>query len=524
MALCPKWVHSTATDTKRDCSRAEVVMRNVQDYGLNNRQREILMKELEKHIQKADDGDLVARLWCLHDQGLWDECMKLCIVEHPRLLCCSVADLTARLNWFKTEVGLSEAQLAKVVLDAPQAFSYASIEDDLEPMKAAFERAEFSRRNIKDLIAGNPWFLGYHVEAKLAFLRYRFVVELGIPEEDVRQMVLTEPLCLLGSKRLMQILAFLEGFKLEPEVAGEIAVANPRIFGQYLDQVLRRRAQYLKVELEMEPRHIGTALRKWPFLLDLPIKEVIEPRVRYLKSLKYSPSEIGALVVADPQVLSNPSAQNFESLVDFFYNDLEMENEYVRAMIRRAPRLLGLSVKDDVIPKIQFFRSMGLSDRGIRRLVSQAPSVLALSLDRNIRRRLAFLQHEVGKDVREVVGCPEFFTVSFERKVLPRVEFLKEAVPEKRPQDLELVDMFMISDERFSEAVAGRPLEEFEAFCLERKDRWQVHDWDSSRRFSDKPNPGLWAPADATRKPVRQHAQTSLRKDTAYYCDSVDEY
>ncbi|XP_059440990.1 transcription termination factor MTERF5, chloroplastic-like [Corylus avellana] len=100
----------------------------------------------------------------------------------------------------------------------------------------------------------------------------------------------------------------------------------------------------------------------------------------------------------------------------------------------RRPRLYLLNAHKNLKPKLEFFKSLGLSDLEVTKLLSRRPSILARSLENQITpcvqelRRILGTEENVLKAIKE---CQYILECNVEKVVQPNISMLiSHGVPE----------------------------------------------------------------------------------------------
>jgi mTERF domain-containing protein len=105
------------------------------------------------------------------------------------------------------------------------------------------------------------------------------------------------------------------------------------------------------------------------------------------------------------------------------------------------PQVLGLSVEDNVAPKVRYLEEeVGLGRAGAVEVITRHPKVLSLSVEDNIAPKVQFLAEEVGAG-REgaadiILQQPTMLSLSIERKLRPTLRFALEHFPDANAADI----------------------------------------------------------------------------------------
>lgn len=108
--------------------------------------------------------------------------------------------------------------------------------------------------------------------------------------------------------------------------------------------------------------------------------------------------------------------------------------------------LLVSSVETTLIPKLDYFQSLGFSYKEAVKLVLRSPRLFTHSIENNFKPKVEFLVREMGRDVRDIEDFPQYFSFSLEKKIKPRHQALVE-----HGLNMTLSEMLKISDGEFND-------------------------------------------------------------------------
>ncbi|PON83667.1 Mitochodrial transcription termination factor [Trema orientale] len=99
-------------------------------------------------------------------------------------------------------------------------------------------------------------------------------------------------------------------------------------------------------------------------------------------------------------------------------------------LIVKRPKILNFDLESQLIPRVEFFRKLGGEDEdAIGTILRKLPAVLNYSV-KHMDKHVEFLRSFAGlndeKIFKIVVVYPNVFSASRERKLFPRIEFLKQ--------------------------------------------------------------------------------------------------
>ncbi|XP_050373190.1 transcription termination factor MTEF1, chloroplastic [Argentina anserina] len=234
----------------------------------------------------------------------------------------------------------------------------------------------------------------------------------------------------------------------------------------------REKLIYLETHLHANPQK---ALEKNPDFRSCPLSSV-QSVVHCLSSMGIERAAMGRILDMHPQLLTLDPHLHLYPVFDFLLHDAAIPFPNIRTSVVRCPRLLVCdvasqlrpalrfllrlgfkrvtaqttvllvsSVKGTLQPKVDYLRSLGLSQKEVENMVVRSPALLTLSIKNNLMPKVEFLVGEMGKDVKEVKKFPQYFSFSLEGKIKPRHRLLVE-----HGFSLPLREMLRVSDGEFN--------------------------------------------------------------------------
>ena len=75
---------------------------------------------------------------------------------------------------------------------------------------------------------------------------------------------------------------------------------------------------------------------------------------------------------------------------------MQITKEQIRAMLRKTPRILGLNIKEKLLPLIEYLTSeeIGLTSEEIAKLLTTHPQIFGYSLEAKLKPTLSYLRQE----------------------------------------------------------------------------------------------------------------------------------
>ncbi|XP_054810302.1 transcription termination factor MTEF1, chloroplastic [Prosopis cineraria] len=120
--------------------------------------------------------------------------------------------------------------------------------------------------------------------------------------------------------------------------------------------------------------------------------------------------------------------------------------------------LLVSSVEGTLTPKIEYLQSLGFSYEEVVNMVIRSPGLLTFSIKNNLMPKFEYFLEEMNGDIAELKRFPQYFSFSLEKKIKPRHRLLL-----KHGFTLPLAEMLKVSDGEFGVTLVEMRLQSLEA-------------------------------------------------------------
>jgi hypothetical protein len=223
-------------------------------------------------------------------------------------------------------------------------------------------RLHMDKASVAKMILKRPELLNYSIYKVTSSIEY--FLSKGFSSEEVGKMIVLSPVIMAysTSSKLEPILRFLED-DLQIMNYQKIVMRYPQVFSVKVDG-LRDRAQFIQSNMKLNRSQTRS---EW-----LDVSFVISgfPPVLWLSEL------------------------NLSEKVDYIQDEFDFDSEELRDVLVTFPQVLGLSIKKNLKPKIDFLSrsaengGAGLSKEQLKEFVLYQPSLLAYSLEARIKPRI----------------------------------------------------------------------------------------------------------------------------------------
>ncbi|KAG8374028.1 hypothetical protein BUALT_Bualt11G0088400 [Buddleja alternifolia] len=191
-------------------------------------------------------------------------------------------------------------------------------------------------------------------------------------------------------------------------------------------------------------------LHTHPSLISTPLPQ-LKSTVDFLLSLGLTTHDLRRIFPMCPDLLTSPTTTVIIPATTFLLREALVEASDLRHVIHRRPRLLTCSVDrrlrptlyflqgtigiDNVakwapllsccvetkfIPRIEYLQKLGFTYRDTVTMFRRFPSLFCYSIKENFEPKFDYFVVEMGRELRELVAFPQYFSFSLENRIKPR--------------------------------------------------------------------------------------------------------
>lgn len=268
----------------------------------------------------------------------------------------------------------------------------------------------------------------FYVNAYSARQRLEYLLNVGVKQKDIRRILLRLPqiiTCTVDS-HLKSHVAFLADLGIPDSKIGQVIAASPCIFSY-------------------------------------SVEDSLIPILRYLiEKIGIKKCDLVKVVSLSPQILVQRVDFAFYDRYDFLSEELGASRKNIVEMVSKHPQILHYSIEDGMLPRINFFRSIGMDNSAILKVLTSIPQVLSLSLERNLKPKYRYLVNELHNDVQSLMKYPTYLSLSLAQRIRPRHRYL--IFLNKAPKGPFPLSPLLPSDELFCQRHSGTSVDKYLAF------------------------------------------------------------
>lgn len=150
-----------------------------------------------------------------------------------------------------------------------------------------------------------------------------------------------------------------------------------------------------------------------------------------------------------PKILTSNIKTDLNPVFNFLSQDLKVQENNFRKVIKKCPRLLVSSVRDQLKPCLFYLQRLGFKD--LKALAYQDSVLLVSNVENTLIPKLKYLE-SIGFSKDEAVGmvlrCPALFTFSVENNFKPKFDYFAEEMKGKLEELKEFPQYFAFSLEK----------------------------------------------------------------------------
>lgn len=283
------------------------------------------------------------------------------------------------------QVSSSHPTVDSKKLKAVSRVSEAGPEGDLRPQVLYLKELGMDLEKIKLITRRFPAFAYYSLEGKIKPV-VEFLLDLGVPKSDIPIILTKRPqLCGISlSENLIPTMVFLEELGVDKAQWAKVIYRFPALL-TFSRQKLMSTVDFL-CEMGLSGESIGKILTRCPNITSYSVEDKLRPAAEYFRSLG----------------------------VD------------IPVLLHRCPQCLGLSIEAHLKPVTEFFIERGFSMEEIGTMLSRYGALYTFSLKENLIPKWEFFL-TMDYDKSELVKFPQYFSYSLEERIKPRYARVKES-------------------------------------------------------------------------------------------------
>ncbi|KAK9072710.1 hypothetical protein SSX86_009145 [Deinandra increscens subsp. villosa] len=205
---------------------------------------------------------------------------------------------------------------------------------------------------------------------------------------------------------------------------------------------------FLSTTLSLSPPALDRLVSLCPEVLTLPLPSIISVVTFLLREAHVSGHNLRHVIHRRPRLLTSDVKTRLRPALYFLQGTIGISE------MNKHTHLLSCSVEDKFIPRIEYFHeNIGISYDDTILIFRRFPSLFCYSIKENLEPKFNYFVVEMGRDLKELVEFPQYFSFSLENRIKQRhLRCVEKGVC------LSLPAMLRSSEKRFTERLEGLPL------------------------------------------------------------------
>lgn len=232
--------------------------------------------------------------------------------------------------------------------------------------------------SIQKIARKLPSFIYYSLDRKIK-PTVDFLLDLGVSKQDMPKILQRRPqLCGLSlTENLKPTMLYLESIGVDKAQWVKVITSFPAVL-TYSRQKMKSSIDFL-LKLGVPEGNIGKILTRNPRILSYSVEEKLGPVSKYFASLGI---DVASLIQKCPQNLGLSIEANLKPMTEFL-DERGFSIEEIGMMVNRYGALYTLSLEDNLVPKWEYFLTMGYP----RSELVKFPHYFGYSLEKRIKPR-----------------------------------------------------------------------------------------------------------------------------------------
>lgn len=213
----------------------------------------------------------------------------------------------------------------------------------------------------------------------------------------------------------------------DSKIMSMLLTKHPEFFA-YPIKNIRGALSFVEESLQMSADETQRLVTKMPVFLSYSINNDLAPSIRFFEDeLGFSPSQIRRMIITYPPVANYSGHANIEAVLDLMNEIFDDPKDILRISLVE-PIVWSLPI-DDLVSRVSFLsQSMELDLDELRIILTSLPKLLTLSVDNNVMPKMDFfLKHMSKEDLRAyVLESPTILSSSLDSRIRPRIEQISQ--------------------------------------------------------------------------------------------------
>ncbi|KVI03366.1 uncharacterized protein LOC112513541 [Cynara cardunculus var. scolymus] len=247
----------------------------------------------------------------------------------------------------------------------------------------------------------------------------------------------TPPPISATNTHLQEKLLYLDSFGID---LIPLLTTHPPLISTSLSHI-KSTISFLSSTIPLAPPALHRLISLCPEVLTLPLPSIISTITFLLREANVRTHHLRRVIHRRPRLLASDVKTRLRPTLYFLQGTIGISE------INKHAHLLSSSVEDKLLPRIQYFNEkIGISYDDTILIFRRFPSLFCYSIKDNLEPKFNYFVVEMGRDLKELVEFPQYFSFSLENRIKPRHRRCVE-----KSVCLPLPGMLRLSEKRFLE-------------------------------------------------------------------------
>ncbi|CAN4113981.1 unnamed protein product [Withania somnifera] len=152
-----------------------------------------------------------------------------------------------------------------------------------------------------------------------------------------------------------------------------------------------------------------------PEILTTPLSTTLRPAVTFLlREAHVTGENLPGVLRRRPRILTKCVEQNLRPTLYFLQSIIGIED------VSKCATLLSCNVETKFVPRLCYFQRIGFSRREAKVMFRRFPSLFCYSIEENLEPKFDYFVVEMGRELKELIEFPQYFSFSLENRIKPR--------------------------------------------------------------------------------------------------------
>ncbi|KAJ0806259.1 putative transcription regulator mTERF family [Helianthus annuus] len=193
-----------------------------------------------------------------------------------------------------------------------------------------------------------------------------------------------------------------------------LLTAHPPLISTPLSHI-KSTMTFLSTTISLSPPALDRLTSLCPEVLTLPLSSIVSSVTFLLREAHVSTHHLRHVIHRRPRLITSDVKTRLRPTLYFLQGTIGIPD------ISKHAHLLSCSVEDKLLPRIEYFHeNIGISYDDTMLIFRRFPSLFCYSVKDNLEPKFNYFVVEMGRDLKELVEFPQYFSFSLENRIKRR--------------------------------------------------------------------------------------------------------